>query len=61
MCRWGKAWHYDMPANMTWHQVVDSFPDMDDVFRVQYKTEYYVFAEPEQMAALQYFHANGEV
>ena len=58
---WSHAWFYDMPANTTWHQVIDSFPDMHDVFRVQYKTDYYVFANPEQLAALHHFHANGEV
>lgn len=55
---WSHAWFYEMPANWTWQQVVDSFPDMDDVFRVQYKTDYYVFADPEPVAASYYFHEN---
>lgn len=52
---------YDFPANQTWGQVVDGFPDMADLFRAQYKTDYYVFAHPEQLAAANYFHDAGEV
>jgi len=59
--RWSRAWTYDFPANQTWGQVVDSFPEMEDIFRAQYKTDYYVFAESEQLAALHYFHENGDV
>lgn len=58
---WSHAWFYNMPANTTWQQVIDSFPDMDDVFRVQYKTDYYVFADPEQVAALRDFQESGVV
>lgn len=58
---WSHARFYDMPANTTWQQVIDSFPDMADEFRSQYKTDYYVFADPEQVAALHFFHENGDV
>lgn len=58
---WSRAWSYDLPANQTWRQVVDSFPDMEDRFRTQYKTDCYVFAEPAQLAAVQFFHENGDV
>lgn len=55
---WSHARFYTLPANWTWQQLIDSFPDMDDVFRDQYKTDYYLFADPEQVAASYYFHEN---
>lgn len=59
--RWSGAWKYDFPADQTWQQVVDSFPDMEDSFRVQYKMDYYVFADPAQLETACHSHAVGEV
>lgn len=53
---WSHAWFYNMPANTTWQQVIDSFPDMADEFRTQYKTDYHVFVDPELLAEAQWMN-----
>ena len=58
---WLWVGYYDLPANTTWRQAVNSVPGMSEEFRKEYLSTHYLFATQEQLAALHYFHESGDV